>query len=54
VLWGEDDPYIPPSFAAAYAAALPAATARVVGAAGHWPWLQEPDLVREVSIFLGR
>jgi pimeloyl-ACP methyl ester carboxylesterase len=54
VLSGEDDPWIPPSFAAAYAAALPAATARVVGAAGHWPWLQEPDLVREVSIFLGR
>jgi pimeloyl-ACP methyl ester carboxylesterase len=54
VLWGERDPYIPPAFAQAYAAALPDATARVVEGAGHWPWLQSPDLVREVSSWLDR
>jgi pimeloyl-ACP methyl ester carboxylesterase len=54
VLWGERDPYIPPSFAHAYADALPDATAQVVPGAGHWPWLQEPDLVSTVSSFLER
>jgi pimeloyl-ACP methyl ester carboxylesterase len=52
VLWGADDPYIAPSFAQAYADALPAATARVIEGAGHWPWLQQPDVVRAVSSFL--
>jgi pimeloyl-ACP methyl ester carboxylesterase len=54
VLWGERDPYIPPAFAQAYADALPDATARVVEGAGHWPWLQSPDLVQEVSSWLDR
>ena len=54
VIWGEGDPYIPSSFAHAYAAALPDATAQVVPGAGHWPWLQAPELVRTVSSFLGR
>jgi pimeloyl-ACP methyl ester carboxylesterase len=54
VLWGERDPYIPPSFAQAYADALPNATARVIDGAGHWPWLQSPELVREVSSWLDR
>jgi pimeloyl-ACP methyl ester carboxylesterase len=53
VVWGADDPYIPPSFAQAYADALPHATARVVENAGHWPWLQDSGVVREVSSFLG-
>ena len=52
VLWGEDDRYIAPRFAQAYADALGDATARVVPGAGHWPWLQAPDLVREVSSFV--
>jgi len=54
VLWGERDPYIPPRFAQAYADALPDAAARVVEGAGHWPWLQQPDLVRDVSSWLDR
>lgn len=54
VLWGERDPYIPPRFAKAYADALPRATAQVVPDAGHWPWLQDPELVRTVSSFLER
>jgi pimeloyl-ACP methyl ester carboxylesterase len=54
VLWGADDQYIPARFAQAYADALPAAQARVLDGAGHWPWLQRPELVREVSSFLSR
>lgn len=52
VLWGERDPYIPAAFAQAYADALPGATARVVEGAGHWPWLQVPDVVEQVAAFM--
>jgi len=53
VLWGERDPYIPPTFAAGYAAALGgAARVEVAPGAGHWPWLDAPDLVPLVSDFL--
>jgi pimeloyl-ACP methyl ester carboxylesterase len=54
VVWGAGDPYIPASFAQAYADALPGATARVIEDAGHWPWLQRPELVREVSNWISR
>jgi pimeloyl-ACP methyl ester carboxylesterase len=54
VVWGERDPYIPASFAHAYADALPDATLRIAQGAGHWPWLQAPELVREVSNRLSR
>lgn len=53
VAWGDRDPYIPPRFAEAYADAL-GADARVVHLpdAGHWPWLDRPDLVGEIAAFL--
>jgi pimeloyl-ACP methyl ester carboxylesterase len=54
VLWGAQDPYIPPSFAQAYADALGDAQARVLDGAGHWPWLQHPELVQEVCRFVTR
>jgi pimeloyl-ACP methyl ester carboxylesterase len=54
VVWGARDPYIPASFAHAYADALPDATALVLEDAGHWPWLQDPELVREVSSWINR
>jgi len=55
VVWGERDPYIPPRFAADYAAALggPAETLTVPGA-GHWPWLDAPEVVTNVTDFLLR
>jgi pimeloyl-ACP methyl ester carboxylesterase len=49
VLWGEDDPYIPTRFAEAYAAALPNAEIELVAGAGHWPWVQRPDLTARVA-----
>jgi pimeloyl-ACP methyl ester carboxylesterase len=54
VVWGDRDQYIPVRFAQAYADALPGATVRIAAGAGHWPWLQQPDLVREVSSWLDR
>jgi pimeloyl-ACP methyl ester carboxylesterase len=52
VLWGEDDGYIEPGWAARLAAALPDAHARVIPGAGHWPWTDRPELVDEVVAFL--
>jgi pimeloyl-ACP methyl ester carboxylesterase len=53
VVWGEEDPYVPARFADGYAAALggPTETVRVPGA-GHWPWLDRPDVVDRVAAFL--
>jgi len=49
VVWGDADPYIGMRFADGYAAAL-GGEARVVHLpdAGHWPWLDRPDVVDTV------
>jgi pimeloyl-ACP methyl ester carboxylesterase len=52
VLWGESDPYLAPRFADAYAEALPNARLRRVAGAGHWPWLDVPQLVDEICAFV--
>jgi pimeloyl-ACP methyl ester carboxylesterase len=54
VIWGMRDPYIPGSFAGAYAAALPRAELAELQDAGHWPWLDCPDMIGVVAEFLGR
>ena len=53
VVWGDRDPYIPAEFADAYAAALggPAEVLHLPDA-GHWPWLDRPDLVGTLVDFL--
>lgn len=53
VLWGADDPYIPPHFAHAYAEALGGeTTVEVVEGASHWPWIDKPELIDRVCAFL--
>ncbi|MGB2710507.1 MAG: alpha/beta hydrolase [Conexibacter sp.] len=52
VVWGALDPYIPARFADAYAAELPNAEVVHVGDAGHWPWLDRPDVIDRVAAFL--
>jgi len=55
VLWGERDPYIPPSFAQAYADALGGpAEVHVASGRGHWPWLRNTELVTDVTDFITR
>lgn len=44
VLWGARDPCVPARFGAGYAATLGDATLETVQDAGHWPWLDQPDL----------
>jgi pimeloyl-ACP methyl ester carboxylesterase len=53
VVWGEQDEYIPASFAEAYARALGGdARVEVVEGAGHWPWIERPGVIDTVTGFL--
>jgi pimeloyl-ACP methyl ester carboxylesterase len=54
VAWGTCDPYIPERFARDYARALPDAELLELPDAGHWPWLDRPDLPQRVHEFLAR
>lgn len=53
VVWGDSDPYLGPGWADSYADAL-GGEARVVHLpdAGHWPWVDRPDVVDLVAEFL--
>jgi pimeloyl-ACP methyl ester carboxylesterase len=52
VAWGMRDPYIPSRFGHAYAQALPHAELLELADAGHWPWLDRPDLIGRLVDFL--
>ena len=53
VLWGAQDPFIPTRFAHDYAAVLGGAVdLEVLDDAGHWAWLDRPDVVERVAAFL--
>lgn len=52
VLWGDRDPQLPARFADELAAALGDARARHVADASHWPWIDQPWVLDEVTAFL--
>jgi pimeloyl-ACP methyl ester carboxylesterase len=52
VLWGERDPYIGPSDGRAFERQIAGARFVPVVDAGHWPWIDRPELVDEVAAFL--
>jgi pimeloyl-ACP methyl ester carboxylesterase len=54
LLWGEDDPWYPAVLADAYAERLPGAEVERVAGAGHWPWLDRPEVVERVAELLQR
>jgi pimeloyl-ACP methyl ester carboxylesterase len=54
IVWGERDPWLAPDFARRYAARLPKAEVEVIEQAGHWPWLDRPELVERVAAFLNQ
>jgi pimeloyl-ACP methyl ester carboxylesterase len=55
VLWPTEDPFIPQRFGAAYAEALGGESElEIVEGAGHWAWLDRPDVVERVAGFLAR
>jgi pimeloyl-ACP methyl ester carboxylesterase len=51
VVWGEADPWLESRFADAYAARLADARREVVPGAGHWPWLDQPELLARLAAF---
>jgi pimeloyl-ACP methyl ester carboxylesterase len=53
VVWGVGDPYLPAREARAFAAALPGSELVELERAGHWPWIDRPELVDRVVAFLG-
>jgi pimeloyl-ACP methyl ester carboxylesterase len=52
VVWGTRDPYIPARFAQAYAKALGGAELMTLDDAGHWPWLDRPEVIDRVVEFV--
>jgi pimeloyl-ACP methyl ester carboxylesterase len=52
VIWGAADPWLEPSIGAVYAEVLPDATLEQVPDAGHWPWMDQPQVVDRVATFL--
>jgi pimeloyl-ACP methyl ester carboxylesterase len=52
IIWGEEDPWYPPALADAFAARLPGATVERIAGAGHWPWLDRPEVVDRVASLL--
>ena len=52
VAWGGTDPYIGARFGPEYARRLPDATLLELPDAGHWAWLDRPDLIDRAAKFL--
>jgi pimeloyl-ACP methyl ester carboxylesterase len=54
VLWGDRDPWLDPQFADRYGERLPHADVQRVADAGHWPWLDQPEVIERIASFLTR
>jgi pimeloyl-ACP methyl ester carboxylesterase len=53
IVWGDSDPWISPGFAHAYGEALGGpARVEIATSAGHWPWIDRPELVDQIASFL--
>jgi pimeloyl-ACP methyl ester carboxylesterase len=52
VLWGVDDPYISARDGRIYVRRLPRAEFVEFERAGHWPWIDRPELIDRVVTFL--
>ena len=54
IVWGKRDPWLAPELAERYGARLPHAEVEVIEEAGHWPWLDRPELVARIAAFLNQ
>jgi pimeloyl-ACP methyl ester carboxylesterase len=53
VVWGEQDPWFPVRHAEAFTQQLPKARLERLAGAGHWPWLDRPELIEAIAAFVG-
>jgi pimeloyl-ACP methyl ester carboxylesterase len=53
IQFGDQDPWLASDLADAYAAWLPQATVETIPDAGHWPWLDQPEVIGRIAGFLG-
>jgi pimeloyl-ACP methyl ester carboxylesterase len=51
VVWGELDPWIDPRFGQFYSERLPRARLELIREAGHWPWLDRPEVIDLIAEF---
>jgi pimeloyl-ACP methyl ester carboxylesterase len=54
VIWGGGDPYLPARFGRQYADRLPNGELVELPDAGHWPWLERPEVIDRVASFVDR
>jgi pimeloyl-ACP methyl ester carboxylesterase len=52
LICGDRDPWLAPALPDAYAAILPNARVERIAQAGHWPWLDRPEVIDRVAEFL--
>jgi pimeloyl-ACP methyl ester carboxylesterase len=52
ILQGDHDPWVEPGLADAYAHLLPNSESRIIADAGHWPWLDRPEVLDILQQFL--
>jgi pimeloyl-ACP methyl ester carboxylesterase len=52
VVWGERDPWFHASLAERYEERLPQARVLRVPDAGHWPWLERPEVAERIADFV--
>ena len=52
IVWGQRDPYIAPVFGRRWAERVPDAVLQEVEDAGHWPWIDRPEVAERVVRFL--
>jgi pimeloyl-ACP methyl ester carboxylesterase len=52
VIHGDEDPWLPQDLVDEWTQRLPNATAETVPQAGHWPWLDRPELVERIAQFI--
>jgi len=52
VLWADRDLYLPVKFGAAYAQVLPDSKLEIAKGAGHWPMIDQPQLIDRILEFL--
>jgi pimeloyl-ACP methyl ester carboxylesterase len=51
VLWGDRDIYFPTRFAEAYANVLPNAELEILSGIGHWPWIDDAQVIDRILSF---